>query len=128
MAHQKRNIGIAEQIGNYSDAVEIPLDGRWLVTSGTPGLTADGTLPSGITAQAEQVWKNIFATLRAAGMEPSDLVKTTTYLTNAADVEAYGKVRAKYLGDIKPASMLMVVTGMVRPEFLVEVEAIAAKT
>ncbi len=60
-------------------------------------------------------------------MEPTDLVKTTTYLTNAADVDAYGKVRAKYLGDIKPASMLMVVTGMVRPEFLVEVEAIAAK-
>ena len=127
MAHQTHDLGIARQIGKYSDAVEVASGGRWLMISGTPGLTADGTLPSGITAQAEQVWKNIFATLQAARMEPSDLVKTTSYLTSAADIEAYAKVRSKYLGDIRPASMLMVVTGMVRPEFLIEVEAIAVK-
>ena len=42
------DIGIARQIGTYSDAIEVPANARWLFTSGTPGLTEDGTLPTDI--------------------------------------------------------------------------------
>jgi enamine deaminase RidA (YjgF/YER057c/UK114 family) len=67
--------------------------------------------------------------LEKAGMGVQDLVKITQTLTNAADIPAYAKVRTKYLAGARPASMLMVLPpgGLVRPEFLLEIEAIAAK-
>ena len=127
MPHKTYNIGIAAQISTYSDALEVPGGVRWLFGSGTPGLAEGGMVPEGITAQSELAWENVLRALSEAGMDVEDLVKTTTYLINAADIPAYGKVRARVLGNVRPASMLMVVSQMVRPEFLVEVEAIAAK-
>ena len=64
--------------------------------------------------------------LERAGMSVHDLVKVTHYLCRAADIPAYVKVRARFLGDARPASMLLVVGELVRPEFLLEVEAVAA--
>jgi enamine deaminase RidA (YjgF/YER057c/UK114 family) len=59
-------------------------------------------------------------------MKPEDLVKTTSYITRREDVAEYVKVRAKYLGDIRPARMLMIVDGHIKPEYLIEVHAVAA--
>ena len=120
------DIGVARRIGAYSDAVEVPPNARWLFTSGTPGLALDGTLPGDIAGQAEQAWRHIVAMLERAGMGVHDLVKVTHYLCRAADIPAYVKVRARFLGDARPASMLLVVGELVRPEFLLEVEAVAA--
>ena len=53
MAHKIHNIGIAAQIGAYSDAVETGSNLRWLLTSGTPGLQMNGDLPSDIAGQTE---------------------------------------------------------------------------
>ena len=122
------DVGVAKQIGNYSDAIEIPPNTRWLLTSGTPGLALDGVLPDDIAGQAEIAWTHIVAMLTKAGMTVKDLVKTTHYLVRESDIPAYVKVRARYLGDARPASMLMIVPALVRPKFLLEVEAIAAKT
>ena len=121
------DVGVARQIGTYSDAIEVTQNARWLFTSGTPGLSADGDLPDDITGQAEIAWQHIIAMLAAADMTVADLVKVTHYLLRTADIPAYVKVRAKFLGDARPASMLMVIPELVRPEFLLEVEAIAAK-
>ena len=121
------NIGVAKQIGTYSDGVEAQSSARWVFTAGTPGLMADGSYPQGITAQAEQAWKNVLAILAQAGMGVKDLVKVTHYLVREADIKDYVAVRARYLGDARPASMLLVVPGLVKPEILVEIEAIAAK-
>ncbi len=120
------DIGIARQIGTYSDAVEVPAKARWLFTAGTPGLAEDGTLPSDITAQAELAWQHIDHTLRKAGMTVNDIVKLTQYLVSAADIPAYAAVRARMLAGARPASMLLVVPALVRPGFLLEVEVIAA--
>ena len=60
-------------------------------------------------------------------MTVADVVKVTQYLTRAEDIPAYAKVRTQYLGDARPASMLLVVNQLVRPEFLMEVEIIAAR-
>jgi 2-iminobutanoate/2-iminopropanoate deaminase len=56
-----------------------------------------------------------------------DIVKVTQYLTRAEDIPAYGKVRARFLGDVRPASMLLAISQLVRSEFLLEVEVIVAK-
>ena len=127
MAHKIHNIGIAAQIGDYSDAVETGSNLRWLLTSGTPGLQMNGDLPSDIAGQAELAWKHILRMLNRAGMTVADVVKVTQYLTRAEDIPDYSKVRTRFLGEARPASMLLVVPQLVRPEFLVEVEIIAAK-
>jgi 2-iminobutanoate/2-iminopropanoate deaminase len=127
MAHTIHNIGIAAQIGAYSDAVETGSNLRWLLTSGTPGLQMNGDLPTDITGQTELAWKHILRMLARAGMTVADVVKVTQYLTRPEDIHAYSKVRTRFLGEARPASMLLVIPQLVRPEFLVEVEIIAAK-
>jgi enamine deaminase RidA (YjgF/YER057c/UK114 family) len=127
MANRIHNIGVARQIGHYSDAVEAPAGARWLITSGTPGLALDGGLPADITGQAELAWTHIVAMLKAAEMTVHDIVKITQYLLHAADIAAYAKVRSRFLGDARPASMLLIVPELVRPEFLLEIEVHAAK-
>lgn len=121
------NIGVAQKIGTYSDGVAVPADAKWVFVSGTPGMLPDGSYPQGITAQAEQAWKNVLAILAEAGMGVKDLVKVTHYLVRQEDIKDYAAVRARYLGDARPASMLLVVPGLVKPEILVEIEAYAAR-
>jgi 2-iminobutanoate/2-iminopropanoate deaminase len=127
MNHTIHDVGVAKQIGAYSDAIEVAPNARWLMTAGTPGLALDGKLPGDITGQAELAWTHIIAMLDKAGMTVHDLVKVTHYLLRAEDIPAYVKVRSKYLGDARPASMLLLVPGLVKPDYLLEVEAIAAK-
>jgi 2-iminobutanoate/2-iminopropanoate deaminase len=120
------DIGVAQHIGRYSDAVEVPPQARWLLTSGTPGMREDGTLPDGITAQAELAWTHIITVLSRANMTAHNIVKVTQYLTNATDIADYNAVRSRFLKDARPASMLMVVAALPRPNFLVEVEVVCA--
>jgi 2-iminobutanoate/2-iminopropanoate deaminase len=119
------DIGVASQIGKYSDAVETSCPGRLLFLSGTPGLAPDGTLPATFEEQAEQAWKNVIALLENAGMGPEHLVKISQYLIRSEDVPLYPPIRAKWLGDNRPASMLVIVPGLVRPDILIEIEAYA---
>lgn len=124
--HSLIDVGISRHIGKYSDAAEVPPPARWLFTSGTPGLLPDGTLPATFELQAEQAWKNILSALGKAGMGPEHLVKIVQYLVRSEDIGAYGAVRARFLGDCRPASMLMVVAALPKAGFLIEIEAIAA--
>lgn len=126
MTHQLHSVGVAAKIGKYSDAVEVAANRRWLFTSGTPGMDEEGEVPPDITRQAELAWHHIIQMLQAAGMSVHDLVKITQYLRRAADIPAYVQVRTRMLGEARPASMLMVVAGLPRPEFLLEIEAVAA--
>jgi 2-iminobutanoate/2-iminopropanoate deaminase len=128
MTHKIHEIGVAARIGKYSDAVETAPNQRWLFTSGTPGLDAAGELPAGITAQAELAWGHILKMLAGAGMSVHDLVKITQYLIRAEDIPAYAQVRTRMLGEARPASMLMVVAALPRPQFLLEIEAVAARS
>ena len=127
MTHKVHNVGVAEQIGRYSDAVETGPDLRWLYTSGTPGLCRTGALPRDISGQARIAWEHILEVLQAAEMRVEDLVKVTQYLTSPRDIAAYVKIRSEILGELRPAFMLLVVTELIRPDVLVEVEVIAAR-
>jgi 2-iminobutanoate/2-iminopropanoate deaminase len=128
MTHKIHEIGVAARIGKYSDAVEAAPNQRWLFTSGTPGMDAAGELPADITGQAELAWGHILKMLAAAGMSVNDLVKITQYLVRAEDIPAYAQVRTRMLGEARPASMLMVVAALPRPQFLLEIEAVAARS
>ena len=121
------NIGIASQVGSYSDAIEVLPDSRWLYVSGTPGLSQTGELPNDIKAQSAIAWENIISILDAGGMSVTDIVKITQYLTRTEDIPDYSKIRKQYLGDIKPASTLLITPQLGWPGMLVEVEVIAAK-
>jgi 2-iminobutanoate/2-iminopropanoate deaminase len=127
MAHTIHDIGVARQIGAYSDSIEAAPNLRWLITSGTPGLSTTGELPADIGGQAELAWTHISRMLEQARMTVADIVKVTQYLTRPEDIPAYAKVRTRFLGEARPASMLLVIPQLVRPEFLVEVEVMAAK-
>jgi enamine deaminase RidA (YjgF/YER057c/UK114 family) len=127
MTNTMHDVGVATQIGKYSDAVEAPANARWLITSGTPGLGLDGTLPPDVTGQAELAWTHIVTMLQRAGMTVHDLVRITQYLLHASDIPDYVKVRSRFLSTARPASTLLVVPQSIRPEFLLEVEAFAAK-
>jgi 2-iminobutanoate/2-iminopropanoate deaminase len=121
------DIGIAAHIGAYSDAVEVAPGARWLATSGTPGMRPDGTIPADFEEQATLAWSNVCDVLAKGGFEVSGLVKITQYLTSADDIPTHAKVRARFLGDARPASMLVVVPALVWPQMSIEVEAWAAR-
>ena len=119
---------VAAPFGPYSHAVEVPEGSRLLYISGEVGVLPDGTTPAGIEAQAEACWRNISAILADAGMRIGDLVKITTYLVRPEDIPAAGAARAKHFGDARPGSATIIVKALVKPEWLIEIEAVAAAT
>src|SRR4030081_3782009 len=123
--HNPRSV--AAPIGTYSHGVEVPPGARWLHVAGQIGVRPDGSVPATIEEQTEVVWQNILAVLADAGMGIGDVVKITSFLTRHENFPSFAQVRAKFLGSHRPASTLLVISSLARPEFLVEVEAIAAK-
>jgi enamine deaminase RidA (YjgF/YER057c/UK114 family) len=67
---------------------------------------------------------NIRTIVEAAGGSMQDVVKITCFLTDVNNYAAYGKVRAETWPSSPPASSTVIVAGLVRPEYLVEVEAV----
>ncbi len=116
---------IAQPVGSYSHATLCQGTGRWLQLSGQIGMSPDGSLPPGVIEQAENVWCNVEAVLVSAGMSLGDLVKITTYVTEAEDLALAGRVRARYLGGHRPASTVVVAKALAVPEWRIEVEAVA---
>ena len=111
----------------YSHGIELPPEARLLYIAGQLGISADGKMAPDIRGQAEQAWRNLGIVLEAAGMGYQNLVKVTHFLTRREDIAAYREVRAKFLGAHAPASTLLVISALARPEALIEVEAVAAK-
>jgi enamine deaminase RidA (YjgF/YER057c/UK114 family) len=112
----------------YHHGIEATPNMRWLTISGQIGRGPDGKTPAAFEAQCEIVWDNILAILAESGMGPQDLVKTTTFLTRKEDIGASRNIRGKKLGDAPAcASTLLVISALAAPEFLVEIEATAAK-
>lgn len=77
-------------------------------------------------AQAKQVFENLKAALAVSGATFEDVVKINTYVTDMTELPAIRSVRASYFGAHAPASTLVQVVRLARPEFLIEIEAIVA--
>jgi 2-iminobutanoate/2-iminopropanoate deaminase len=118
---------IAPPGGRYTHAIEVPPGARWLVVSGQVGVAPDGSTPADIGGQTENCFRNIGAILETAGMSLADIVKITVFLTSEDDIAGFRAARDRMTGEALPASTLVVVSRLVRPEWRVEIEALAAK-
>ena len=117
---------VAAPFSRYAHGILTESGCRWLHVSGQVGILPDGTMAMSGKAQLEQAFSNVFAVLRAAGMDKQHLVKLTVLLTRADEVGSYRTVRDRLLDGHIVASTLMVVAGLASPDFLVEIEAVAA--
>ena len=110
-------------IGPYSQGLEV---NGFVYTSGQiPVNPADGSVPEGIAAQAEQSCKNVGAILEAAGVDFSKVFKTTCFLADMGDFAAFNEVYAKFFIS-KPARSCVAVKTLPKG-VLCEIEAIAVK-
>lgn len=110
----------------YSHVVEVR-GGRTLYVSGQIAVDRDGNLvgTGDVRAQAEQVFRNLQSALAAAGATCDDIVKITVFMTDVSQVQAFRDVRDRYFKKAPPASSLVQVSRLVRPELLIEIEAVA---
>ncbi|MFD5460596.1 RidA family protein [Streptomyces olivaceus] len=102
--------------------------GRFVAVSGQLALDADGRVvgEGDAAAQARQVFENLRRCLTSAGATFDDVVKLTYFVTDMAHMGAIRAARAAPLSDDRqPAASAVQVGGLVRPEFLMEIEAFA---
>ena len=76
-------------------------------------------------AQTEQVFKNLAKAVESIGGKLTDIVKTTVYVVGKENTDAIREARAGRFGDKPPTSTLLIIDGLARPEFMLEIEAVA---
>ena len=117
--------GAPSAIGPYSQGI---VTGSLVFVAGQIGREAQsGDMPDGVEAQTEQAMKNIAAILDAAGLSWADVVKTTCFLADIADFDAFNGVYKNFVVDPAPARSTFAVKDLPRGA-RVEVEAIAARS
>ena len=114
---------LGEPVSHYTDAVSF---GQLLFVSGRLGIDPESqTVPDDVVDQARIVFANIGRVLAAAGASFADVLKVTVFLTDINDRPKVNPVRREFFGEHRPASTLVEVSRLVRPEAKIEVEAIA---
>lgn len=112
---------------DYAQAIEVPAGARTLYVSGQVGINLDGSMPEDPVQQHENVWRHLFAILRAADMGPEDIVDVRCFINSYDEVPRYREVRDKMLaGSLVPSTM--VVAPLADPSWRVEVAVTAAKS
>jgi enamine deaminase RidA (YjgF/YER057c/UK114 family) len=111
-----------EPIIGFSRAVRV---GNFVAVAGTAPIGPDGKTagPGDPKAQARRCLEIIRAALEAAGASMKDVVRTRTFLTRVEDWERVGEAHGEFFRDIRPASTMVKVAGLIDPEWLVEIEA-----
>jgi 2-iminobutanoate/2-iminopropanoate deaminase len=101
--------------------------GKLLFIAGQTACDSSGNVvgKDDIEAQAHQVFKNLTAILNEAGGTLDNLVMTTTYITDRQYREGYQRVRRQYYENSQPTSTLVIVKGLAREEYLIEIAGIA---
>ncbi|AXI76840.1 RidA family protein [Peterkaempfera bronchialis] len=125
LTHLAAPAGVAPGTG-YSHVVSG--SGRLVAVSGQIAVDEHGELvgPGDPAAQARQVFENLRRCLAAAGATFADVVKLTFYVTDTAYLPAVRIARDEVIDTERPpASMAMQVAALIRPELLVEVDALA---
>lgn len=118
---------ITVPLGAYSHGIEVGPKARWLHISGQVGVLPDGSAAEGAEAQLECAWENIRAILASAGMAIEDIVKVTTYIVGAEDFAVHPRVRARHLGAHRATATAVQVSGLARPDLLIEIDVVAAR-
>lgn len=119
---------VAAPQGAYSHVAHVTTGSDTYYISGQVGFAPDGSLAADFEQQADQAFANIVRILTELGMTTGNLVKLTIFVVQGHPPMAARAARLKAFGpDVKPASTLIMVPGLVDPKFLIEIEAVAAK-
>jgi reactive intermediate/imine deaminase len=112
----------------YTHVVEVTGPARTVYIAGQIAFDKNGQVvgKGDMKAQTEQVYKNLEAALAAAGASFKDVVKMNTYITDMSQAQVTREIRARYFGETLPASTLVQVVALARPELMIEIEVIAA--
>ena len=114
-----------ERTAGYSRAV---IDGDFAFVAGTTGYDyTTMTMPAGVTDQARNCFKTIEAALKEGGFAMADIVRATYYITDIADAEAFFAVCGETFAEIRPATTLLVVAALYKPEMKIEIEVTAKR-
>ena len=120
-------------LGMYSHGMTAPA-GELVVVAGQVGLDRAGKLvgPGDVGAQTKQALDNVSAVLAAAGCGMGDVIRFQTFLTHASDIDGFMHARNEafprhFPTGVYPPNTLLIVSRLVRPELLVEIEAMAVK-
>ena len=124
--------GLGRPLGMYSHGVVAP-GGELVVVAGQVGMDAAGKLAGpDVVAQTKQALDNVRAVLAAASCTMRDVIRFQTFLTGAEYIEGFMQARgevfpAHYPGGAYPPNTLLVISRLVRPELLDEIEAMAVR-
>ncbi len=111
----------------YAHSREARAGSRLLFISGQVGVAPDGSLAPDFALQAEQAMTNVETLLAQARMTPADVVRLSYFVTRAADLPALGSIRRERWSQAEPPAVtVLVVASLARPDWLIEIEAIAA--
>jgi enamine deaminase RidA (YjgF/YER057c/UK114 family) len=110
----------------YSRAIVVG-DSCWVSGSTDAGPDGRSRHPGDAAGQARAALQVIQAALAEAGFSLGDIVRTRMFITNVADGPAIGAVHGEVFGDIRPASSMIVIPGLIEPSLLVEIEAEAQR-
>ena len=114
-----------EKAAGYSRAV---IDGDFAFVAGTTGYDyATMAMPADVTSQTRNCFKTIEAALTDSGFALADVVRATYYVTDVKDADAVLAVCGERLGGIRPASTILVVAALLKPEMKVEIEVTAKR-
>lgn len=126
--------GLGKPIGLYSHGALISRPAKLLFVAGQVAVDREGQVVGAgdLDSQMRQVFTNLGHVLGEAGMEFADVLKFTTYLVDPSHVESFYSTRAQLFPSLFPTeayppNTLLVIQRLVRPEFLIEIEAVAGQ-
>jgi enamine deaminase RidA (YjgF/YER057c/UK114 family) len=97
--------------------------GSSVAVSGTAPVWPDGHVDPDPAVQARRCWEIVVAALDELGASVEDVVRTRQYVVSADFADAVGAVHGEVFGEVRPASTMVVVAGLLDPRWMVEVEA-----
>ncbi|ESR23773.1 RidA family protein [Lutibaculum baratangense] len=128
MTIEKKNPGnLAPPIGRYRHLSVIPAGHDILAIAGQVGVDLDGNLPATVEEQLENALKNIERILESEGLDVSSVFKINIWLAEEIDMDRYVAAWRAFHNDDPPATMFAYVARLIRPEYLCEIEAWAAR-
>ena len=122
----RKNPASLSKPNGYTHVVETS-GGRTLYVSGQVALDKTGALVGAgdLKAQTRQVFENLRAALADSGGTLDDVVKITIFMTDLSQIQEFREIRNGYFPRDLPASTLVQVVRLARPDFLIEIEAVA---
>lgn len=114
-------------VGPYSHTAVVQGGSELVFISGQVGMRPDGSIPQSFAEQVELTFENLRACLAAHGLGVDAVVKLGVFIVPGQDFQALRAARERHFGAHRPTSTSVFVPQLANPQFLVEIEAIAAK-